>query len=250
MSWNSTLGLIALISLALPIILMVGLRLANYKTFPALFISILFAFVYNFLNLGYVQVPKEVITNLNFWNNMLDAPLMLLFLTYLSFSPLFAKRIRAGIMAYVIFEIVVIAFVGYNNQAMTIILGPGLAAIFLLCFCCFIRHTKITIMHKKASGRAIISAALLFAYGCYFLIYLMYYVLRTPHVADTYLVYFLSVIFSSLLLSAGILIERRRVQKRNELIITRKELSTLYNDQVTKTPFKAAILPFDRDQWN
>ena len=250
MSWNSTLGFIALISLALPIILMIGFRLASYRTFPALLISILFAFVYNLLNLGYVQVSKDVITNLNFWNNMLDAPLMLLFLTYLSFSPLFAKKLRIGILAYLIFEISVIAIVGYNNQAMTIILGPGLAAVFLLCFAFFIRHTKITIMHKKASGRAIISAALLFAYGCYFLIYLMYYVLRTPHVADTYLVYFLSVIFSSLLLSAGILIERRRVRKLNELMITRKELSTIYNEPVKKTPFMDVILPFERDQWN
>jgi hypothetical protein len=78
----------------------------------------------------------------------------------------------------------------------------------------------------------------------------MYYVVKTEHVADTYLIYFLSVIISSLLLSAGILAEKKRVRKLNELIITRKELSTLYSEPVSRTPFKPAILPFDRDQWN
>jgi hypothetical protein len=250
MSWNSILGLVALISLALPVVLMVVLRLAAYRTFPALLISILFAFTYNLLSLGYVNVSAGVINNLNFWNNMLDAPLMLLFITYLSFTPEFAKKIRVGILVYIVFEIAVIAIAGYNTRAMTIILGPGLAAVFSLCLWCFIRHTKFTILHRKASGRAIISAALLFAYGCYFLIYLMYYVLRTEYVADTYLIYFLSVILSSLLLSAGILAERKRVQKLNELMITRKELSSLYNEQVQRTPFKAVVLPFDKDHWN
>ena len=106
-------------------------------------------------------------------------------------------------------------------------------------------------MHKKASGKAIISAALLFAYGCFFLIYLMYYVVRTPHVADTYLVYYLTSIFSSLLLAAGILIERKRVQKLNELIVTRKELSAIYkNGQPRSAPYTAAMLDIDREHLN
>ena len=68
MSWNSTLGLIALIALSLPLIFMVALRLAAYKTFPALLFGLLFTFVYNLLNIGFIEVPDRVITTLNFWN--------------------------------------------------------------------------------------------------------------------------------------------------------------------------------------
>ncbi len=250
MSWNSTLGLVALISLSIPIILVMVLRLATYRTFPALILSFAFAFCINLFTLGYIKVSNEALNNLNFWNNMLDAPLMLLFLTYFSASANQAKRMRYGILAFLLFEIVVIAIVGYNTKAMTIILGPGLAIIFGFCLHFFIRQTKITIMHKKASGKAIMAAALLFAYGCYSLIYIMYYVQRTPHVADTFLVYFLSVTFSSFLLSAGIVIERKRVQKLNELKVARKELSVIYNEPGPTTPVRQAMLDFDKDQWN
>lgn len=250
MSWNSTLGLVALISLSVPVILMFTLKLATYRTFPALLFSFGFALCYNFLNLGYVSVSDEVITNLNFWNNMVDAPIMMLFLTYFSASSSFTKKMKIAILAFVVFEIVMIMIGGYNTRTMTIILGPGLAIVFGLCLHFFIRQTKITIMHRKASGKAIIAASLLFAYGCYLLIYIMYYVLRTPYVADTFLVYFLSVIFSSFLMSAGIFIERKRIQKLNELKLTRKELSIIYKEREKTTPYTTAMLDFDKDHWN
>lgn len=105
-------------------------------------------------------------------------------------------------------------------------------------------------MHHKATGKAIIAAALLFAYGCYTIIYMMYYVFKTPHVADTFLVYFLVATFSSFLLCAGIIIERKRVQKLYELKQTRKELLDIYKDTKTAAPLRTAILDFDKDQWN
>jgi hypothetical protein len=51
-------------------------------------------------------------------------------------------------------------------------------------------------------------------------------------------------------MSIGIFIERKRVQKLNELKTTRKELSEIYNETKTAAPLKAAILDFDKDQWN
>jgi hypothetical protein len=250
MSWNSTLGLVALIALALPIILMIVLRLATYRTFPALLFLLAITFAQNLLNLGYIQAPQRFIREMNFWNNMLDAPLMIMFLTYLSSSLVLSKTMKWGILAFFLFEVAVIVLAGYNVRAITIILGPGLAFVFGFCLHFFIRNTKITIMHKKASGKAIIAAALLFAYGCYSLIYLMYYVMRTPHIADTFLVYYLSVIFSSLLLSAGIIVERKRIQKLNELKLTRKELSLLYQDSKPQQTFRAVFGEIQNDRWN
>jgi hypothetical protein len=79
----------------------------------------------------------------------------------------------------------------------------------------------------------------------------MYYVFKTPYVADTFLVYFLVSTLSSLLMCTGIIIERKRVQKLNELLQTRKELSELYKEETkTAAPLRTAMLDFDKDQWN
>lgn len=250
MSWNSTLGLVALIALALPIILMCVMRLATYKTFPALLAVLAISFVQNLFHLGYIQVPAYVIREINFWNNLLDAPLMILFLTYLSSSPEFARRMKKGILGFMLFEVAILLIDGWNLDSLTIILGPGLALVFGLSLHFFTRNTRITIMHKKASGKAIISAALLFAYGCYALIYLMYYVMRTPNVADTFLVYFLTVIFSSLLLSAGLIVERKRIQKLNELKVTRRELSLIYSKSAPSRKYESAFGEMNNDRWN
>jgi hypothetical protein len=139
---------------------------------------------------------------------------------------------------------------GLNVEAITIILGPGILTVFSFCLFFFVRQSRITIMHRKATGKALITASLVFAYGCYGLIYMLYYVFKTPHVADTFLIYFLVATFSSAILCTGIIIERKRVQKLNEVKIARKELADIYKDTKTAAPFRTAMLDFDRDPWN
>jgi hypothetical protein len=78
----------------------------------------------------------------------------------------------------------------------------------------------------------------------------MYYVFKTPHVSDTFLIYFLATTFSSLLLSAGIIIEKKRVQKLNEVKIARKELADIYKDNHPSASFRTTpMLDFDKEPW-
>jgi hypothetical protein len=138
-----------------------------------------------------------------------------------------------------------------NARAITIMLAPGIIILISLCLYFFIRQTKIAIIHKKGIGKSLIAASLLFAYGCYGIIYLMYYIFKTPYVADTFLVYFLVVTFSSLLITAGIIVEEKRIRKLNELKITRRELSDIYGGEKKAAPLpRTAMLDFDREQWN
>ena len=250
MTWNSVMGFVSSFALFLPIFFILTLRLGGYKSFPALLIYYISVFIYNLMTEGYITANNEVVHYWGLSNNLLDVPLMLFFLTYYSTSAAFTRRMKITILGFVLFEATVITILGLNVDALTIILGPGLLLVFGLCLSLFIRQTKITIMHRKATGKALIIAALLFAYGCYTIIYLMYYVFKTPYIADTFLVYFLVVTFSSLLMCAGIIIERKRVQKLNELKTTRKELSAIYKDTKTAAPGRAAMLDFDREQWN
>lgn len=250
MTWNSVMGFISSLALFSPILFILLFRLGSYKSFPALLAYYTVTFIYNLLTEGYITVNNNIINNWSICNNLLDAPLMLMFLTYFSTSPTLKRRMQISIVTILILEVGVVLAVGFNTKAVTIFLGPALLTVFAYCLHFFVRQTKIAIMHHKGMGKAVIAASLLFAYGCYTIIYLMYYVFKTPYVADTFLVYFLVATFSSLLMCAGIFLERKRVQKLNELKITRKELSAIYPETKTAAPLRTAMLDFDKDQWN
>jgi hypothetical protein len=252
MNWNSTMGLISTIALFLPIVLILALRLGTYRSFPALLFYYVSVFVYNLFTVGYIHGGADMVHYWGLSNNLLDTPLMLSFLTYFSTSAAFTRKMNWGILGFVVFEIIVITIKGLNIDATTIIMAPGLIAVIAFCLYFFVRQSRITIVHRKASGKALITAALVFAYGCYSIIYLLYYVLKTKEVENTFLIYFLVTTISSLLLCTGILIERKRVLKLNELKIARKELSDVYKESTTKTApsLKTAILDFDQEQWN
>lgn len=259
MTFNSIMGFVSSLSLFLPILFILIMRLGNYKTFPALLIYYSIAFTFNLQSGGYIDTNIDVKRIWNVCNNLLDAPLMLLFLTYFSTSALFTKRLKMAIGLIIVFEVVVLLLAGFNNRAVSIFVGPGLVTVFGFCLYFFIRQTKITVLHHKGMGKSIISAALLFAYGCYILIYLMFYVFKThidhgviqqQDLADTYLIYFIAATLSSLMMATGIFLESKRIQKLHELKRTREELSVIYKDTKKAVPFKTAMLDFDKDTWN
>jgi hypothetical protein len=250
MTWNSVMGFVSSFALFLPIALIVALRLHNYKSFPALLVYYSSVFIYNLMTEGYLPVSKMLVQNWGLVNNLLDAPLMLVFLTYFSPSVTFSKRIKIAALFFVVFEILVIAFRGLNFDSITIILGPGIIMIATLCLHFFVRHAKMAIEFGKSTGKALIAGSLLFAYGCFGLIYLMYYVFKTPHVADTFLVYFMAATVSALLMSAGLIYERILVKKIKEVQVTRRELSEIYKDTKMAAPVRTAMLDFDKESWN
>lgn len=251
MNLNSTMGLVSSVALFLPVFLILILRLGTYKTFPALLVYYFIVFIYNLFTEGYLPVDARLEHYWGLSNNLLDTPLMLIFLTYFSTAASFTKKMRILIGAFILFEAVVVLIRGYNVDAITIVLGPGIVLVLVFSIIFFIRHTKITILHRKATGKALIAAALLFAYGCYGIIYLMYYVIKTTFVADTFLIYFIVTTISSLLICTGIISEQKRIRRLNELKLTRRELSDIYNSEKKTVPLgRTVLLDFDREQWN
>ena len=260
MTWNSVMAIISSLALFLPVFFILVLRLGAYRSFPAMLVYYISALIYNCLTEGYIQAGPEVIRYWGLTNNLMDIPLILYFLTYFSTSRVFTQRMKIIIAAFIVFELVVISISGFNVDAITIILGPGLAIVFCFGLFFFIRQAKMAVIHRKATGKALIVSAVLFAYGCFSFIYLMYYVFKAhidefgrvkpQYRADTFLVYFIVTTLSSLLMCAGIIIERKRIQKLNELKITRKELSSIYRETKTAAPYRTAMLDFDKDHWN
>jgi len=233
MNWFSVMGLISTIALFLPIIIILSFRLAWYKSFPALLAYYVLVSCHSLLALDFITVNKSFLNYYGITNNFLDAPLMLSFMTYFSKTAQFRKRMELLIPVFILFEIIAIAMFGYTVRAATMVMAPGLLLVLAYSLVFFIHQAKITIIHQKAAGKALMVASLLFAYGGYSFVYVVYYLIKTPYTADTFLVYYLITIFSSGLISAGIILERKRVRQLAELQTTRKELKVIYGRSET-----------------
>lgn len=250
MNSNTVMGLVSTVALTLPIITMIATKLGNYRSFPFLIAYYGIAMGYNILTEGYITAPKNFVQYFGIINNLLDAPLMLLFLTYFSTSFSLSKKMKWMAALFVAFEIGIVCIYGLTVEAITITLGPGLLLVLGFSVYFFVRQTRITIMHQKATGKALMTASLVFGYGCYAIIYLMYYIFNVQQNAkEAFLIFFFVTTISALLMSTGIFIQRKRVQKLNELKVTRKELSELYNEKKTTIQIRTAAFDFDKEQW-
>ena len=137
MSWNFTMGLISTVSLFLPIALIIALRLSTYRSFPYLLGYYVFVFAYNLFTEGYINPATGVIYYWGLMNNLLDAPLMLSFLTYFSTSVSFTRKMRIVALILLAFDALVVIWGGFNASILTVVLAPGLVAILTFCLIFF-----------------------------------------------------------------------------------------------------------------
>ena len=133
---------------------------------------------------------------------------------FISVKPLaFRKKLLIAILGFIAFEMIIIAMYGFNTKATTIILAPGLVITLVISLLFFIHQVKIAVVYHKAAGKAIMVASLLFAYVGYCFVYSVFYLIKPVFKDDAHLVFFLITIFSSIAMSVGIYLERKRVQQ-------------------------------------
>lgn len=229
MSVNSTLGIISAIVLFVPIILILVFRLLTHRSFLALCVYYLVAGVYNLISQNIFNAPVWFARPLGIVVNLLDAPLMLLFLIFFSTSAAMTKRITWGIYIFFLFEAIILLIFGFTVNAVKIILGPDIAVIIALSVFFFQRNVRLAITNSKSLGKAVMSSAVLLSYTIFTVVYIFYYLIRNrQYRSDAELVYYLITILSTLVMSAGIIIENKRIKKLDELKNTRKELATVY----------------------
>ena len=253
MTLFNLIGFISTVALAIPIIASLATKLSWYKSFPALFFYYLIIFSYNLFLLGYINTDGNFKYYHGVFNNVLDTPLILTFFLYFSTTPAFRKKLQFTILSFIVFEIIILAVFGFTAKATTIILAPGLVLTLAISLMVFMHQVKIAVENHKAIGKALMSASLLFAYVGYCFVYSVFYLMKTTNKEDAFIVFFLITIFSSVIMSAGIFLERKRVQQLLELQTTREELKAIYGEEETKkmaNTFGAAIVNFDKEPWN
>jgi len=178
-----------------------------------------------------VNVPKTIERYYGIINNLTDMPLMLSFLMFHIHSSAVVKRMKILLAAYMIFEIVLIVLYGITVKTITLSMGPGLLIVFAFALYYFVYTVKRSFVHNKFVGKAFVASSLTFAYGCFFIIYLMHYVLQLPDLPGLFLIYYFITIIYCGLLSVGLIMESKRKKKLEELRQTRTELMRFFSDE-------------------
>jgi hypothetical protein len=254
MNLFTSMGLASTIALALPIITLIISRLGWYRSLLALLAYYAIALTYNLITLGYVNISKESAFYFGTVANLLDAPLILLFLSYFSKTASYRKKLITLTYCFIGFEIIVLVIYGFSVKTSTVILAPGLAVILVLSILFFIHQVKIAVVYQKAVGKAIMITSLLVAYAGYAFVYAVYYLIEQPYKNDARLIFYLITIITSIPMAIGVFFERKRVRHLAELRTTRKELKAIYGEDNTAPSvppsLDAIVFNMDNEKWN
>ncbi len=240
MTWVQIMGYISTVALVLPVALIFSLKLYKNKSLAFLMVYYFSAFIYNLMTEKLIDLPQSYVKGIGVTNNLLDIPLALLYLLYFTKSTSLRKKIHVAILSFAAFEILTTIFFGFSKDTVTIIMGPGILIVVGLSFAYFIDQIKAVIQFGKPAGKALMAASTLFLYGCFFIIYIFWYIIRTPDKQSAFLVYFYVVTLSSLLMCIGLVMEKKRFKMLDELNTTRKELSMLYPNEKVLFPRETA----------
>lgn len=224
------MGIVSTLALFAPVAIIAIMRLYGHRSFVALFFYYLIATVYNLMTENIILVDPQYVKIFGIIANLLDAPLILFFLMYFSPSAAFSKKILALIVLFLVYEITIVLIFKMTRTAVTYFVGPGIVLILCVSLVFFLRQVRVSIMHRRATGKALMISSILWAYGCFAVIYLIYYVMDENNDKNSFLVFFIVSTVSSLMMSAGLIIEKNRIIKLWELKTTRKELSVIFGN--------------------
>jgi hypothetical protein len=232
MNSHSLLGIISSISLFVPVVLIIILKLFSNRSFLALAICYFIVGAQNLMRQSVFGIPKVIYQSMSLVDNILEVPLMLLFLTFFSTSALMTKRIKTCIYVFLAFEAIILVVFGFNVKAIRIILGPDITLIVAISFSFFLRYVRLSVSNTKSVGKAVMASAVFISYVLFSIVYVFYYLMKNQQYrGDAELIYYLVTILSAILMTIGILIENKRFKKLDELRHTRKELATIYGEK-------------------
>ena len=230
MNWYAFIGIAAITSFFFPVVVILYNRFYRHRSLAALLVYYVLLALYNLIDTKLVPSPEAFHQFLGILDNYLDAPLMLATLVFFCPGKKKQKIVQILAASFIAYEVVITLIYGFNSKSAIYVIGPGMAIILIYTFYLFIRQIKFTIVHGKNTGRTLMLASILFAYGCFSLIYYFYYIQKTKFIADTYLLYFISSLIASILMGIGLHLMRKRIKELQSLKVLRKELALFFNN--------------------
>ena len=204
--WDAILGAVSIVLMLITIVLL----LLNFKEGRFYFLALAFYLCQvTVLNLDSTRVfiiPDSVRGNIVFFHSFLELPTLLVFFLYFAKDQMVKKLIFYIIGAYAIFDLVICFSLGLTDTTLTIIIGPGLVLITIFSFYFFVEHLKLAISKRKETGKAFLTGATVFAYLCFTLIYILYYLMQSKYLNDIYAIYYSTYIIFAVFLITGLLL--------------------------------------------
>lgn len=230
MNWNAFMGIASTFALLLPPALILLLKLYTNRSLQALFIYYFLTAIYSLMLEQVIPVTVDIRKIFGTLNNYLDTPLMLMFLLFFCAERWISKTIQHTLFIFIVYELFIMAIHGLTIQANVYVLGPGILIVLVYGVSLFMRQIRITIIQGKGLGKTLMLASVVFSYGCFSIIYLFHYIQRIKAVNDIFLLYFMTSLLSSIIMSAGVLLINKHLKTLNELKQTRKELQVFFNN--------------------
>jgi hypothetical protein len=230
MTFHSILGIISAIAFFLPAFIILSSRLLINISLLALVLYFLLVMTHNLMAENIILVSKETLQNFGVVNNYLDVPLMLTGMLMFCTEKWKQQIVITSMICFSAYELVILFQYQLQPVSSKYIMGPGIVLIVFYSLYLFINNIKSTIVQGKGVGKTLMITAILFAYGCYFLVYLFAFIQRTSNRQDVYIIYYLASIIFSVLMAAGLIWVKKRLREIKEVQTTRKELSVFFQN--------------------
>lgn len=210
---NDIIAILSTISLLLPIVAIIIRRSMWHACFAALVAYYVQFFVFNLFTNDYVQAGKHAMDLIRFSHIFIDLPLMMIFMQYFAENRTGRMRIRGMLMGWVVLGILVTLVKGLTESIIPYLMGPGLIMAAVLSMVFFVKYLKSGIHHRWETGKAFMAGSLVFLYGSYLVIFFIQYALELRDENEIYVLFQLTTLISALLMTIGLLLNRKRPQK-------------------------------------
>lgn len=228
MNWQFVIGILSTLAFIAPIVLILWYKLLINRSLLALLFYYTNAALYNLMSLGILVVPHDVKRTFGAINNYLDVPLIFLFFIFCTHVPWKKRIIGVTVIIFGIYEMLIAFFYGLSKTGMQFIIGPSVILILLCGISLFFEQVKMVIYNLKGPEKALMAAAIAFAYGTYAQLYYFYYINNTAAVKEVFLIFFVASILSSVIMCLGLYWLNKKCQKFQEVQLARKELATFF----------------------
>lgn len=229
MNLNATLGILSAIAFLTPPLLIIYFRLFSLSLIS---LAIYFTAVFSYILMSENIIAVDVDTRRTVGSaiNYLDVPLMLVYMLMFCVEKWKQKIIFLTLILFLLYESTIFYHYQFSAVSSKYIMGPGIILVMIASVYFFIFNIKQTIILGKGIGKTLMNSAILFAYGCYSLVYIFAYIIKTSNKADVFTIYYLASIIFSILMSAGLVWVKRRLKEIKEVQIARRELSVFFNN--------------------
>jgi hypothetical protein len=224
------MGILSAFAFFIPVLLIFLLRLTDNKSLVALLCYFFITGVYNLIGVTILKVPVHIEERLFVISNYLDAPLMLIGFLFFCTTAQRRRTIYFSLGIFVTYEIVIAVIYGFSPASVIYIMGPGIVLLLVYSVFFFTHYVKLSIEKNSGFGKTFMITSIVFAYGCYAMIYFFYYLQKSSPIDDVFLIYYIASFVASVLMSIGIIIYKKRLKQFKDIELTRRELRIFFGN--------------------